>query len=483
MIRSMHILPDSFQISKPSLLPITIPISPKSPMLSLRRFHSTLSLPKTLRSLSGAPNSEMNSHPRRQHKVAVRQRLYYRAHDEDPSQPSNPSPYGEPSRSSNPFPDEMTSPFLQRRQYHVPSRSLPKTSRAKSRWGGYSPTHFSVPPPPVTFDPRYYNKVAPENPAVATRPTPKPLKSYLALSSIPSKRLPAPQKLLIILDLNGTLLHRPGRRAHSGSLHPVLRPGLKVFLDYLFNNFSVMVWSSAQPKNVDLMVNVVFTAEQRKSLMAVWARDTLGLTKNEFNQKTVVYKRLDRVWVGEHVIAYPYGCVTKTESTEIETTTEVALSKQEGRRWDQRNSLLIDDTAIKAAAQPFNHVELSEFTATSEQLRRDSTLWECMGYLEEAKWADNVSAFVQERPFVVGSTEWKEKGLEVVRAQIKEMASGMTKQARRKARVDMERVGVEIAKTARNGVTNSGIEFVQMDGSVDEDTEMDENGLPGGVKL
>ena len=54
------------------------------------------------------------------------------------------------------------------------------------------------------------------------------------------------RRLLVILDLNGTLLLR--KPTNKARFHK--RRGLKDFLRYLLKNHHVAVWSSARPENV-----------------------------------------------------------------------------------------------------------------------------------------------------------------------------------------------------------------------------------------
>jgi len=119
--------------------------------------------------------------------------------------------------------------------------------------------------------------------------TPPPLGSptpgYIALSRTPSEVLPASgsSRKLLVLDLNGTLLLRSSHRLRSTpglrSVHP--RPFLSALRAYLFAPctriwLDVMVWSSAQPHSVADMIGKAF-GDDRDKLLAVWARDTLGL--------------------------------------------------------------------------------------------------------------------------------------------------------------------------------------------------------------
>ena len=77
-------------------------------------------------------------------------------------------------------------------------------------------------------------------------------------------------------------------------------------------------------------------------VLAIWARNTLGLNTQEYEGKVQVYKRLDTIWRNEYIQSkHPdagYGAF-----------------------WDQTNTLLIDDSVAKAASEPYNHVEIPEF--------------------------------------------------------------------------------------------------------------------------
>lgn len=204
---------------------------------------------------------------------------------------------------------------------------------------------------------------------IPVRNVPVPTEEYMTLASEPPADLAAPQKLLVILDLNGTLMYRPGA---NRSKSPILRPGLKQFRKYLFKNFHVMVWTSARPENAEYMVQAAFSPAEREQLLGVWARDTLGLTDIEYNQRTQVYKRLTRVWEGEFMIPGVDGGV-----------------------WNQTNTVLFDDTDEKAKSHPFNLVCVPEFIGDKE----DNVLEQCTEYLEELKWKRNVSAYIRHAPF------------------------------------------------------------------------------------
>lgn len=209
----------------------------------------------------------------------------------------------------------------------------------------------------------------------APLPAPVPTEDYLAKSLLKPQALPEAPKQLLVLDLNGTLVYR----RKGDKARPVRRPGLDNFLGYIFTHFSVMVWTSAQPENAQLMVNKIFTKEQRNKLLAVWARDTLQLTPNQYHNKTTVYKRLTRIWTGEFKLHFP-------------------SLDQSSPGWDQTNTILIDDTSVKAAGQPYNLIRIPEFTGEMEG-GESTVLSDCVKYLNELRFQDNVSAYIRYSPF------------------------------------------------------------------------------------
>lgn len=160
------------------------------------------------------------------------------------------------------------------------------------------PPEYSSPP----SSPPSKSPLPPPQPAITT-PAPaaaRPSPSYLALASEPSKTLPEPTRKLLILDLNGTLLLRSPRPAkssrsqqfqfqyqsHAAPRRVMPRPYLTALRAYLFAPqtrawLDVMVWSSAQPHSVEDMVSRAL-GDDREWLVAIWARDTLGLTEDHY---------------------------------------------------------------------------------------------------------------------------------------------------------------------------------------------------------
>lgn len=221
-------------------------------------------------------------------------------------------------------------------------------------------------------------------------PAPVPTSAYFSNAHVSPKLLPSPQRLLLVLDLNGTLLYRP-----RASQKYMPRPCLAKFLKYAFANHSLLVWSSARPHNVRGVCTRLFSQDQREMLLGEWGRDTLGLTSAQYKERVQVYKRLDRIWVDNHFQHFHPGF-------------------ELGQRWGQHNTVLIDDSALKASAQPFNHVEVPEFVRDGGEKEDDGrdVLGQVVGYLEEArKWSD-VSGFVRHGPFEINEGwrwEWHKK--------------------------------------------------------------------------
>ncbi|PGH06646.1 hypothetical protein GX51_02274 [Blastomyces parvus] len=247
--------------------------------------------------------------------------------------------------------------------------------------------------------------------------------TYLSQSSSPPTLTTATQPLLIILDLNGTLIYRIGRRP----IRFKTRPGLLAFLKELFENYTVMVWTSSQPQTVREVLEKTFTGDERDKFVAVWARDTLGLTARQYAEKVQVYKRLDKVWEDKG-IAKSYPGFTENESNEPDdnnSTTSTAITappgessvgkaktkkknkKQKAREaaaaaasgntpWNQTNTLLIDDSALKALAQPYNIIEIPEFAGAHPHEHEEKVLDTVLRQLRVLSRYTDVSCKVRE---------------------------------------------------------------------------------------
>ncbi|KAI7351068.1 hypothetical protein KC354_g12566 [Hortaea werneckii] len=213
---------------------------------------------------------------------------------------------------------------------------------------------------------------SPKRPHLKLIPRPIPTFNYVKTANEESKTLDKPRPLLIILDLNGTLLFRKSRGASF-----VGRPKVQEFLQYLLAKHKVMVWSSATPTNVELMCDKLFAPHQKDKLVGIWGRDKLHLSPTQYNQKVQVYKRLRWAWT-DHVVA----------SSAPPSTGE----------WDQENTVLIDDSEEKAASEPYNLLKIDEYEGTAEQNELD-VLGQVVEYIERLSRQSNVSAYMREHPF------------------------------------------------------------------------------------
>ena len=217
---------------------------------------------------------------------------------------------------------------------------------------------------------------------------PQPTQDYILTASLPPYRLDQPTTKLLILDLNGTLLYRPRNPQKDRSLdmrqssrQPILRPHLAEFISYILRNFKVMFWSSATPRNVKSMIEAATTPEQRNQVIATWGRDTLGLSEEDYYKNSITIKDLTKVFNDKKVQNY----CTKGN-------------------WDVGNTILLDDSVIKASFQPYNHVCVPEFVSNEKNVGgvQDDALWQVAGYLEELRYQGHVARFMKQNPFRLG---------------------------------------------------------------------------------
>jgi hypothetical protein len=201
---------------------------------------------------------------------------------------------------------------------------------------------------------------------------PAPSLPYLVNSLVTSPKLDQPRALLVVLDLNGVLAIRKKR---TKSYTP--RPQLGPFLDYLFANHHVMIWSSGMPENVERIMGRMLSYERQQQLVAIWSRDKLRLPAHLFAEKVQVYKQLSWIW----------------EDPTLQLNAPLG-------GWSQRDTVLIDDSIDKAAAEPYNLIEVDEYTGISAQ-DENTTLLHVIAYLERIRWYGDVSAEIRAAPFVV----------------------------------------------------------------------------------
>ncbi|KAI1117219.1 HAD-like domain-containing protein [Nemania sp. NC0429] len=228
---------------------------------------------------------------------------------------------------------------------------------------------------PRSPSPRAAQRDAICQPSPASGGVPDPTPEYLTIASHPPFLLPNPRNLLVVVDLNGTLLHRPSR--HSPTRF-VERPHARPFLSYCINTFTVVIWSSARPDNVQNMCRQLMTPEDSAKVVAVWGRDSFGLSQADYFQRTQCYKRLTKLW-NDPVIAASHPMAAN------------------GEKWSQVNTVLVDDSMEKARSEPFNLVQLPEFKGNAKE--PGFILPQVHDYLNDCSMQTNVSAYMKGHPF------------------------------------------------------------------------------------
>jgi hypothetical protein len=204
---------------------------------------------------------------------------------------------------------------------------------------------------------------------------PNPSQDYLYRANHIPQTLPVAQNLLVVIDLNGTILHRPSRN-HPTSF--TARPNALRFLEYCIETFSVVIWSSAQPRNVHAMVDTIIPPALRPKVVAIWARDKFRLTPEDYLARVQCYKRLTLLWE-DHQIAYSHP--------------EYAM----GYRWDQTNTVLVDDSVEKGRSEPYNLIKIPEFLGAEIEAR--DILPQVHDHLNCLSMHSDVSACLRAYPF------------------------------------------------------------------------------------
>ncbi|KAK3403503.1 hypothetical protein B0T20DRAFT_401102 [Sordaria brevicollis] len=214
-------------------------------------------------------------------------------------------------------------------------------------------------------------------PSLESGGVPSPTFDYITRASLPTVTLSAPKPILVVIDLNGTLLHRPSRQRPTKFVE---RPFAKDFLKYCIDTFKVVIWSSARPQNVGFMCNQLLTKEQRTKVVAIWGRDRFGLTQADYDKRVQCYKRLKLLWADPAVkAAMPEGA--------------------EEKEWSQANTVLIDDSAEKARSEPYNCITLPEFVGDLKE--KPQVLPMVQEYLNVLARQQDISAYVRVNPFSI----------------------------------------------------------------------------------
>ncbi|MBE3041306.1 HAD family hydrolase [Candidatus Bathyarchaeota archaeon] len=209
-------------------------------------------------------------------------------------------------------------------------------------------------------------------PSQASGGVPNASRAYLSTARLPPFPSTQPRPLLVIIDLNGTLIHRPSRKTNPTNFQA--RPHASPFLHYVITTFTTMIWSSAKPENVHSVTGRLLAPADRASLLAVWGREAFGFTDKDYNDRVQCYKRLSRAW-GDPA---------------------VRGSHPMGQAWDQTNTVLIDDSGEKARSEPHNLVQIPEFAGED---CGDDILPQVHTYLNTLSMQGDVSRYIRESPF------------------------------------------------------------------------------------
>lgn len=185
-------------------------------------------------------------------------------------------------------------------------------------------------------------------------------REYYDLSEKNSTATAIPQNQLLILDLNGTLCSRT--RTTPKTFYT--RPHAVTFFDYIFQNFTVMVWSSAREISVQSMCTMF--APHVPSI--IWHRGHLGLSQQDFYSNVEAVKNLDKVWN-----TYP--------------------------QFNAKNTLVLDDTPFKLSAQPYNLILMRTFNHVSLEPEGECDLLKAIQYLSLIRNQANVCQFMRYFPF------------------------------------------------------------------------------------
>ncbi|KAK5822015.1 HAD-like domain-containing protein [Linnemannia elongata] len=253
---------------------------------------------------------------------------------------------------------------------------------------------------------------------------------YLDLAHQPPVKLDTPKKLLVILDLNGTLFYSADDRSRNRNY--IKRPYFVELLRFLYENCRVMIWSSATRQRVSKMITGGGFVGVDK-MDRVWNREHLQLPFKDFHRKVLTLKDLEFVWRA-----------IETERSEAKPEQLLAGGRYEFC-YDQTNTVLIDDSPHKSQLQPHNCMIVPDFDDTRAELGGDQELLKVLHYLNDLLYQDNVSAYMRTSPFDTNSTFYHSQEFhDKVTALTATMKDVLKKAKKREARkVAQEKARVE----------------------------------------
>ncbi len=163
--------------------------------------------------------------------------------------------------------------------------------------------------------------------------------------------------ILIILDIDETLLHSAEKRLHKEpdfmvrQFYVYTRPYIVEFLNYCMSTFQVAIWTASSEQYAAIVMDELFT-------------DTSSL---EF------------IWTSER-------CTTKFDPEMMEYYRIKNLKKVFNKGYQKEKILMVDDTPKKLERNYGNHLYVRPFTGADD----DQELHLLMKYLDQIKDLPNV---------------------------------------------------------------------------------------------
>lgn len=143
------------------------------------------------------------------------------------------------------------------------------------------------------------------------------------------KRMADPKhpKILVLFDLNGTLIDRSKERNKYGKQIYKIRPGWKTLVNYLSKSqlFCVGLWTSAMRHN---MIHIVNKLLGNRRIACFLHRGNVCLKDEMGKEEWSTVKDLRFIW------------------------------KKSGDYWNERNTIIVDDTPSKVRLQPENAIRI-----------------------------------------------------------------------------------------------------------------------------
>lgn len=191
------------------------------------------------------------------------------------------------------------------------------------------------------------------------------------------------RRLLFILDLNGTLLHRLCRRpelrayyddhpncrpadCRFGGNHLIFRPNRQVFLERLFKLGQVAVWTSAMTKNAlpmviktfDGILDLEYLRQQDPSFSVVMNRQ-----RDLIQGVKTGSERLLFLWTQTE-------CIVKQLSTSYKPEFLKDLDRvwQHFPEYGPHNTIMVDDSVEKLARHRDNLLQIPEYIVTDAKI-------------------------------------------------------------------------------------------------------------------